>query len=223
VSTSTEIIAFLKEHKQALEEIAKLAIAESSEEDEDSASQPNHGAAVKAREQILKVEAQLTWAEAFQREPPPALPKRRPGQAQLRVIAVRMVATGYSSTEIGKHLDVDRRTVNRWRTEPAFVEQLRELQAEANAEVHDLLVAGSFDIVRALYALATAPGVSDNARARACQLWMELLGRHKLAPVAPPQQQQTLETEEDVEAVLGAIPVGLLERHLAGRRKARDL
>lgn len=220
-----ELVAFLEEQKRAFEVIAGGAL-EGDEGDEEAgrpAIAPNPAAAVKAREQLVKVQAMLSWAQAFAPEPPPAVPKRRPGQAGLRAIAVRMVAAGHSSTQIANHLHVDRRTVNRWRVEPDFLEQLRALQTEANAEVHDLLVAGSLDVVRALHVLATGPGVQDTARARACQLWMELLGRHKLAPVVPSQPAEELQGEEDVEAVLGSLPVGLLERHLAGRRKARDL
>src|SRR5262249_55029362 len=104
-----------------------------------------------------------------------------------------------------------------------FLEALRTLQAEADAEVHDLLVAGSLDAMRALHVLMTGPGVQDNARVNAIQLWMELRGKHKNAPVAPAQQQEELDSEEDVEAVLGAIPTGMLERHLQRRRKERDL
>jgi hypothetical protein len=222
--THADLIAFLEEQKRAFEAIAAAALGGSGgEDDEGSADRPNPAAATKAREQLVKVQAMLSWAQAFAPEPAPALPKRRPGHAQLRVIAVRMVATGYSSTQIATHLGVDRRTVNRWRAEPDFLEALRALQAEANAEVHDLLVAGSLDVIRALQVLATGPGVLDAARVRACQVWMELLGRHKLAPVAPPQQQEALEGEEDVEAVLAAVPTGMLERHLASRKKARDL
>jgi hypothetical protein len=132
-----------------------------------------------------------------------------------------MVATGYSSTEIAEHLGVDRRTVNRWRAEPDFQEALRALQAEANAEVHDLLVAGSMDAIRALRVLATGPGVSDSARVNAVPAVDGAARPHKLAPVAPPQQQEELEGEEDVEAVLGAIPTGMLERHLAGAGRRR--
>jgi hypothetical protein len=219
--THADLVAFLEEQKTALESIAARALDGSDEEGDDSKSNP--AAATKAREQLVKVQAMLSWAKAFAPEAAPPLPKRRPGAAQLRALAVRMVATGYSSTEVATHLGVDRRTVNRWRAEPDFVEQLRALHAEADAEVHDLLVAGSIDAMRALRVLMVGPGVSDNARVNAVQLWMELRGKHKNAPVAPPQQQQTLETEEDVEAVLGALPTGLLERHLAGRKRARDL
>ena|GEM_PF-4456547 len=222
--THADLVTFLEEQKTALEAIAGQALAGSNEGDEDSpAGRPNPAAAVKAREQLVKVQAMLSWAQGFQPEPAPTLPKRRPGQAQLRVLAVRMVATGYGSTDVANHLGVDRRTVNRWRTEADFQEQLRALQAEANAEVHDLLVAGSVDVVKALRVLVTGPGVQDHARAKACQLWMELLGRHKLAPVSVPKPTEELEDEEDVEAVLAAVPTGMLERHLEGRRKARDL
>jgi hypothetical protein len=215
--THADLVAFLEEQKEEIEAIAAAALATSGDE-----ARPNPAAAVKAREQLVKVQAMLSWAQAFVRELPPALPKRRPGQAQLRAIAVRMVATGYSSTEIAEHLGVTRQAVNRWRLEPDFIEALRALQAEADAEVHDLLVPGSLDAMRALHVLMTGPGVADHARVSAIQLWMELRGRHKNAPVAPPAQQEELDNEEDLEAVLGAIPTGMLERHLAGRKRAKE-
>ena len=56
---------------------------------------------------------------------------------------------------------------------------------------------------------------------RAAQVFFELLGKHKGAPVAPATKGGEAETEDDVQALLDEIPVEMLERSVA-RRKPRE-
>lgn len=156
-------------------------------------------------------------------------PKRPPRDTKRRA-ALGLIAGGKSTTEVATELRVNRATVNRWRSDAAFDEELRELQESMADAVHALLSAEQLRVARAIVAMATGvdakgePVKADMAAIKAGQVFFELLGRHKNSPVAPPEKGAEPETEEDVLALLEEMPTGLLERALSARKpKERDL
>lgn len=204
-------IEFLEGQIEELEAIAAAAI-----DGEDA----NHSAAVKAREQVVKLTAVLSWARKYARPVEPPL-KRRPARAEQRKIAVRLVASGWLSREVAAHVGADVSTINRWRQDPEFAEELRDLQQQAHAAVHDLMVARSADVANALVDLAVGGGTQDMARVHACRVFFELLGRHKGAPVAPAESQGEPETEAELLELLRGVPPSLLEEALKTKSKRR--
>lgn len=156
-------------------------------------------------------------------------PKRPPRDTKRRA-ALALIAGGMSTTEVATELKVNRATVNRWRTDPEFDEELRELQEAQSDAVHALLTAEQLAVARAIVAMATGkdakgePVKADMAAIKAGQVFFELLGRHKNSPVAPPEKGGDAESEEDVLSLLATMPTSFLERALAVRKpKERDL
>lgn len=147
----------------------------------------------------------------------------RSGRQTARDRAVELIVSGRTSSEVAKELGIHRATVNGWRHEPEFAEQLRALQDEIRTGVYDRLVGGADDALSVLRDLMLDEDESGFTRLGAVKLWLELIGLHKQSPAQAPQPTEEVETEADLDAVLDAIPPSILERHLAKRRKERDL
>lgn len=182
---------------------------------------PQIGAAVSARgkaaELQKKIEQLRDWI-ARQQQPPTA---KRGKHTAKRPQALLLIAAGHSTTEVAAQLDLDRRTINRWRADPEFDEELRELVSEQTDALHALLISSQLDVARCLVGIATGPDTSDIARVQAARVYFELLGRHKGAPVAPTDREGEIETEADVEEALKDIPDAIFQRVMEKRAAAR--
>ena len=211
--------AHLELLERQVEELEALAVAAASGDD------PELGAAVSARSKAAELSKRVAQLRAWQaRQQPELAPPTAPkGRSSKWGVALVLVAAGRSTTEIARELGVARSTVNRWRAEPEFAEEIAELQQAQTEAVHALLMARQLDVARCLADVATAPDTTDAARVQAARVFFELLGRHKLSPVQAPTSEVGLETEEEVVAVLGQYPPELLEAALAKQRKERDL
>lgn len=206
--------AFLVGQVAELERLASTAA---------TAVPPEVSAAVSARAEAAKLRRKIAQIEIYLARLAPT-PRHRKGERK-QVRALALIAAGRSSAEVATELGVNRATVNRWRADPAFAEQLRELQDDQMDAVHAQLVASALGMVRCLIDVATGVDTTDQSRVQAVRVAMELLGRSKESPVAPAAKEGEAESEEDVLDLLGEIPESLLERSLAERRapKVRDL
>ena len=204
-----ERLEFLQRQVASLE-----ALAESSAGGES----PQSSAAVSARAKAAELQKQIEQLRDWVGREPSW--KRGSGHGK-KPTALILLAAGRSSTEVAAELGVDRRTVNRWRADPEFDEQLRELQAAQSDAVHALMVAEQLEVMRCLVALATGPDTQDMARAVSIRTFFELLGKHKGAPVTPPLLDGEIETEEEVAEAIKDIPDALLRRVLEQRQAER--
>lgn len=225
--TEPEIRAYVEFLGRELEELENVANAALGGEN------PQAGGAVAARRQMADLRKQIaryrTW---LAKRPAPA---KRNASDTKREIALRLIASGKTTTETAAELGVNRRTVNLWRT-PEFEEELRELQAAETDAVHALFVARQVEMMNALIDVATAPDTVDMARVNAIRTFFELGGKHKNAPVSQAERLGEIESEDDVQEALAEIPVAVLQRSIdtrnrvdattpkrPGRSKAREL
>lgn len=178
------------------------------------------GAVVSARTKAADLQKRVEQIRAWVARQPPAIPKRGRHAAK-KPTALLLLAAGRSTTEVATELDVDRSTVNRWRADPEFDEQLRDLQQSQSDAVHAFMVARQLEVVRCLADLATGPDTQDMARVHAARVFLEVLGKHKNAPVAPAEREGEIETEDDVVEALTDIPDAILQRVLEARAAER--
>jgi hypothetical protein len=213
----TEASADVRAHLEWLtSQVAALeSLADKAETGEDPQLGPAVAARTKAAELRKKVEQLREW---LARRPlaPRSRGKSKAAQALLLIVA------GRSTGEVAHELGVDPRTVRRWRADPDFDEQLRDLQTAQTEALHALLVASQLDVARCLVATATGPDTSDMARVGAARVFFELLGRHKGSPVAPVLHEAEMETEEDVLDALKDIPAAILQRAIDEQTAARE-
>lgn len=143
--------------------------------------------------------------------------KSRAGSEPKRHRALQLAIGGSSTTEIAKALSVGRSTVNRWRSDPEFEEELRAHQAETLAALHATLVRYSVEAVRVLREIFIDAEAPASARVTAVRTYFELQGLHKGAPVTPPETETEITSEEDVLSALDQIPEDLLREALTRR------
>lgn len=196
-------VAWLLEQAEKLEALAN----DGSTED---------GARVSARTNAAKLRDQVQRHRVW-------LARREPEVTRLpnRQRALLLIASGRSTGEVAAELDVDRRTIQRWRADPEFDEQLRELQSAQTDALHALLMASQLEVARSLIAIATGPDGSDMAKVHAGRVLFEIAGRHKNAPVTPTEREGEIETEQEVMEALADIPAETLQKELARREAAR--
>ena len=202
-------LAFLERQVAKLEALAELAA---------TGEEPQVGSAVSARSKAAELRKRIEQLKDWQARRP--LAPRSRGKAK-RDQALLLIAAGRSTGEVAHELAVDRRTIQRWRSDPEFDEELRELQSAQTDALHALLMANQLDVARCLVAIATGPDTSDMARVHAARVFFELGGRHKNSPVAPTKREGEIESAEDVKAALADIPDTLLQEVLAERAAAR--
>jgi hypothetical protein len=179
---------------------------------------PNHGAAVSARRTASELRKRAAQLRAWLQRQPTERRSKSPKQHR----ALMMLVSGQSTVEIALALDVDRRTLYRWRQDPEFDEQLRELQQASTDAVHAYLVASQLEVVRCLVAVATGPETQDMARVHACRVVLETLGKHKNAPVAAVERENEIESEEEVLQALADIPETILQQAIERRTAAKS-
>ena len=206
---AAERLEFLERQVEELETLATAAAG---------GDNPQIGAAVSARTKAAELQKQIEQLRDWVNRAPSW---KRGKHHNKKPTALVLLAAGRSSTEVATELGVDRRTVNRWRADPAFDESLRDLQRAQADAVHAFMVANQLEVIRCLAALATGPDTQDMARVHACRVFLETLGRHKGAPVTPPVFEGEIETEEDVAEALRDIPDTLLQRILEQRAAER--
>lgn len=178
---------------------------------------PQIGAAVSARAKAAELAKRVEQIRDWVARQPPKASWKRGKQSAKQPQALLLLCAGRSTTEVATELGVDRRTVNRWRADPEFDEELRSLQQAQSDAVHAFMVAQQLEVVRCLAAVATGPDTQDMARVHACRVFLETLGKSKTNPVAPTEREGEIETEDDVVEALSDIPSTLLQRVIEAR------
>lgn len=182
---------------------------------------PQTGAAVSARGKAADLQKRIEQLRDWIARQPSSPSAKRGKHTAKQPRALLLIAAGRSTTEVAAELGVERTTIHRWRTDPEFDEQLRELLAEQTDALHSLLVASQLDVARCLIAVATAPDTVDMARVNAAKTFFELIGKHKNAPVAATDREGEIETEAGVEEALKDIPDAIMLRVMEKRATER--
>jgi transposase-like protein len=143
------------------------------------------------------------------------------GNKSLRARALLLVAAGRGSIEVANELGVDRTTVWRWRRRPDFQEELGELQGQQRTELHDKVQKLANKAVDVLESVMDDAEAGGSARVQACRAALDLAGLGRGQPVQPATPEEGVETPEDVNQILGEIPLAFLERHVRERQAER--